>query len=169
VDAVKIITDFIAQRPNLFDNREPVIKKIILHDPGNNQTYSQLRRWFETTSRYGCYHDIIEGDTVYQIVPYNKRAFHAGTFDFSEFWPEMGTLGFQNNNSLGVCGIRNHNSWEVGARHIANLLTQYDLMPKDVLCHYHLTKSKTDPIELRGEFYSTFLDEVTHYWTEFNR
>lgn len=167
---MKIVKDYLTHRPNLFDDNLTRIDKFILHDPGNNQSYSQVRRWLETTSRVGCYHDVIEGDTVYQLVPHDKRVFHAGTFEFSDHWPEIGTNGTQNRFSLGICGIRNTNCWETGAKYIAYLLKEYGLgFTNRVNTHYQLSTLKTDPIELQGNMFNLFLDEVAKYYTGFNK
>lgn len=165
---MKIVQDYLDHRPNLFDDGLGHVDKIILHDPGNNQSYAQVRRWFETTSRVGCYHDIIEGDTVYQIVPHDKRVFHAGTFEYSEFWPELGTTGNQNKYSLGICCIRNTNAFETASRYVAQLLKDYQLrFANSVLTHYQLSTKKIDPIELHGDMYTLFLDEVAKFYTGF--
>ena len=137
---------------NVFDPRRIVrVQKIILHDPGSEHNAKQLIKYFNDpkNTRPGSYHDVIEGDTVYHLIEHTYRAIHAGTFEFSQLWPEVGEKGVQNAYSLGVCLIRGRLHFPTVAEYLERLCLKYNLDPfTDILCHYHLSHFKTDPIAL---------------------
>jgi N-acetylmuramoyl-L-alanine amidase CwlA len=138
----------------LWDTR-PVLKveKIVLHDPANDQSAQQVINYLNSPANKGCfgYHDIIQSDIIYHFTPYNLRATHAGAFYPTELWTR-GRCGTQNAYSLGICIIRPGADWDFVGRHIGQLCAQYDLHPlDDVLCHFHLHETKTDPLYFYGQ------------------
>jgi len=134
---------------NVFNPRRIVrVQKIILHDPGSEHNAKQLINYFNDpkNTRPGSYHDIIEEDTVYHLIDHTYRAIHAGTFEYSMMWPEIGTSGTQNAYSLGVCITKGHFHFPTVAKYLEDACIKYDLDPfTDILCHYHLSHFKTDP------------------------
>ena len=132
----------------LWDNR-PIIKveKIILHDPGNNQTAAQLISWLNSPQNTHCvgYHDIIEGHEIYGFTPHNLRAVHAGVFQPTELWTR-GRTGTQNAYSLGVCITRQMQDWDFVGKYLERLCARHDLHPMDdVMCHFQINCDKSDP------------------------
>ena len=128
------------------------VQKIILHDPGNNWTAEQLIQYFNhpRNVRYGSYHDVLEGDTVYHLIDHKKRAFHAGTKEESELWRDLPRQGWQNAYSLGICMTRPGWCLETLASYVEGLCLLHNLDPfTDVLCHYQIASEKTDPIKLQ--------------------
>jgi N-acetylmuramoyl-L-alanine amidase CwlA len=138
----------------LWDNRQIVqVEKIVLHDPGNEQTAQQVIQYLNSEHNHHNvgYHDIIEGNEIFHFTPYNLRATHAGAFYPTEHW-SRGRTGTQNAYSIGVCVIRPGSDWDFVGRHIAKLCARYDLHPlDDVLCHFQIHDSKQDPAYFYGQ------------------
>jgi N-acetylmuramoyl-L-alanine amidase CwlA len=136
-------------RPNTRPGRPiKTVRKLVLHDPGNEQTAQQVLEWFNNpdNKRMGSYHDIIEGRRVFGLIPYNELAYHAGTFEYCPHWPEIGQSGMQNHFSLGICLIRGQFEVQTVVSHLTKLCQEFHLNPhKDILCHYHIDSNKKDP------------------------
>jgi hypothetical protein len=152
-------------KKNVFDTR-PVkcVKKLILHDPGVNVSADRLIEYFRDPKnvRPGSYHDVIQDDTIFHLIPYSNRAIHAGTFETSEVWPEIADSGLQNAYSLGICIIRGHYHKPTIAAHLRKLCLLFDLDPfTDILCHYQISSKKTDPILLQDKtIYADLIREI---------
>lgn len=125
------------------------VKKLVLHDPGNNQSAKQVISWFENPSndRHGSYHEIIARRTIYHLIPFDEIAHHAGKLERSESWWEMGTSGMQNHFSLGICLIREGFDLKFVASELSLLCNRFGLHPyRDIFCHFEIDSLKTDPL-----------------------
>lgn len=118
---------------------------VVIHGTAGRSDEGDLS-WITNPASKVSYHDLIGRDgKIYNLVPYNLRAWHAGTSTWK------GVAGC-NDYSIGVAmsnnGVEQYTSQQYDSlgRLLAHYRRLYNIRLDDIVGHYHVSPGrKTDP------------------------
>lgn len=144
----------IIQRPSThFDERKSNIDMIVFHATATNSIEETLSIFIdkEDGGRVSSHYVIDRDGTIYQVVPENKRAWHAGVSSWGDIKEDI------NSHSIGIefqCPALGEKTFvdfsneqiEAGLKLCADIMKRYNIKPENVVAHSDIAPDrKFDP------------------------